>query len=56
MSRFINTIATKEDVIGETSSLRKDIRGVQKDVFRWMLFFAITQAGVTSAILFYVLK
>ncbi|WP_175404076.1 hypothetical protein [Mucilaginibacter sp. PPCGB 2223] len=51
MSELIDTIATKEDVTGEVSSLRKDIQVTQKDVFRWMLFFALSQTAIFAAML-----
>ncbi len=56
MSKLIDTIATKEDLMSEVFGLLKDLRDGKKEILRWMLFFAVTQTIITSAMLIYFLR
>jgi len=59
MSELIKALATKqdtEDIINDTRSLIAAMKEYRKSIFRWMLFFAVTQTIITSAILLYFLR
>ena len=67
MSDLIKTLVTKQDIEALVSVIKNDIREDnnslvetirenQKIIFRWMLFFAVTQTVITSAMLLYFLK
>jgi len=56
MIKGIENVATKDDILNETTGLIQYLRKCYADIIKWMFFFQITQAIITAWLLYHFFK